>query len=497
MATTQAPGTTPAPTAPLADTEGPDDLDALVRRVPAHPWFRVRVVAMATAATVFAWWTRVEGLVTDRISASVAIGLFLVCAFVGAPWGRWLQVAVGAVLYAAMWFVYESTRGAADQIGLPHQMAAVRAIDGVLFAGAQPTEVLQREWYTPGVVGLHDQVLSLVYYSHFVVPVVAVAAVWATGHTMWVRFMRRFATVTLVACVVFVVLPTVPPWMASDPRFGWGVGEPLVRHVRRGIVELGFGGFAHDWGIALDWSNAVAAMPSLHAAFSLFVVVFAAPLVRRRWARFALFAYPLAMGVSLVYFAEHWVIDVLAGWGLTAASFLLWARLERGARARRIDAARTACADLRVPEVAATGPVRSPEPVLLDRSFIAALTVPAHPHHGDALRRYGDLLGRHAADEVRLVARRDHLDADGAGRRDRDATAVLAPVHPLAVPRQHRRQAARLDPADLGPATLDADDVLTLVVARREGARRVLRSPVDARAVSARTAPPTATRSTA
>ncbi len=429
---------------------------------------------MGACTIAYLWWSRTNGLVTDRISSAVAVGVFLVCAFVGKPWRRWGQVAVDAACYASMWFLYESTRGAADGLGVTLQLDSVRAIDRALFLGMQPTEWTQRQWYVPGAVQWHDQVLSLVYYSHFVVPVMTVASVWAVSRTMWVRYMRRFATVVAAACVVFVLLPTVPPWMASDERFGFGVGEPLVRHVRRGALDLGFTGFVHDWGVALDWSNVVAAMPSLHAAFSLFVVVFFLPMIRWRWARVAVFAYPVAMAVALVYFAEHWVIDVLAGWALVAGSFVLWHRMERTYRERNLVAATAALPALaraldRIhtdePSDARPDMRRDPEVVLLDRSVLRALVDVDDPQNAAAVARYADLLDRYLDDQVRLVARRDHLETfDLRSRR-----GVLAPVRPVHLAAQHHRQAARLDlPA--GPLGDSPDDRLTLVLARRERA---------------------------
>jgi hypothetical protein len=368
-----------------------------------------------------------------------------------------------------MWFVYESTRGAADQLGMPHQMAAFRNTDRVLFLGVQPTDWLQGHWYTPGSVGLHDQVLSLVYYSHFVVPVVVVAAVWAAGHVRWVRYMRRFATVVAVACLVFVLLPTVPPWMASDARFGWGVGEPLVRHVRSGILDLGFTGFAHDWGVALDWSNVVAAMPSLHAGFSLFVAVYVRPMLPTRPLRIAVFSYPAAMAIALVYFAEHWVIDVVAGWALTAASFAMWARIERSRR--RHDVGLASRAGVPPVDAAATGrSERDPVVVFLDGSLLRAIVDESSPDHEQATARYTALLGRYLADEIRLVGRRDHLDAvDPAAR-----ATLLAPVAGAHVAAQYRRQAARLQLPGRTP-----EDVLTLVTARRERASEVVTAAAD------------------
>jgi membrane-associated phospholipid phosphatase len=38
------------------------------------------------------------------------------------------------------------------------------------------------------------------------------------------------------------------------------------------------------------------------------------------------------MAMSLVYFAEHYVIDVLAGWLYVAAAFWFWGRREKKKR---------------------------------------------------------------------------------------------------------------------------------------------------------------------
>lgn len=68
--------------------------------------------------------------------------------------------------------------------------------------------------------------------------------------------------------------------------------------------------------------NLVAALPSLHTAYAVLVLVFFWPAVKRL-GRVLLTAYPLAMGFSLVYSGEHYVIDVVLGWvvvGIVAIS---------------------------------------------------------------------------------------------------------------------------------------------------------------------------------
>ena len=63
--------------------------------------------------------------------------------------------------------------------------------------------------------------------------------------------------------------------------------------------------------------NLVAAIPSLHAALSAAIAVFLWRRVHRRW-RPVLAAYVGIMAFTLVYSAEHYVIDILLGWALAA-----------------------------------------------------------------------------------------------------------------------------------------------------------------------------------
>lgn len=313
-------------------------LDGLV---PLDRFHQVRRVAILVYAAVYLWWTRTQGLVNDRISVVVALVMFLVAANLGRPARRWATLSVDVALYALMWLAYETTRGAADRLGMPLQLEAVRNIDRFLFFGADPNVVLQDALYRAGDIRWYDHVLSLVYYTHFVVPVVAIAVVWVIDRALWVRFMRRFATLLAVACTMFVLLPTIPPWMAADPKYGYRAIEPLARHTGRGFVDLGFYGFFHDWRHALDWGNPVAAMPSLHTGFAAFVAVFFLPMIRSRLARIALLVgYPGTMLVALVYFAEHWVIDGLVAFALVGGVFRLWDHLEARQRGRRAQTAR-------------------------------------------------------------------------------------------------------------------------------------------------------------
>src|ERR1039457_6848947 len=75
-----------------------------------------------------------------------------------------------------------------------------------------------------------------------------------------------------------------------------------------------------------EFANNIAAMPSLHAAYPMFLLLFFWRRART-WVRALLVSYVLAMAFTLVYTAEHFVIDELAGWCAAIAVYFVGSRL--------------------------------------------------------------------------------------------------------------------------------------------------------------------------
>ena len=169
-------------------------------------------------------------------------------------------------------------------------------------------------------------------------------ALWATTHRQWARFMKRFATVLGVACVMFVLIPTAPPWMAYEelpPARRRSPAAPVAASPRWDSRA------AVSWKNALDWGNAVAAMPSLHASFALIVPAFFLPWIKPMWLKASCCVFPVDDADVLVYLGEHWVIDGLVGWAIVGGSFWFWNRIEdRQRRKRAHSVARSALAAL-------------------------------------------------------------------------------------------------------------------------------------------------------
>lgn len=318
--------------------------------VPEDEFRVIRLALMFEFLFIYLWWLRVRGLPIDRISVAISVGLFLLCAFVGKTWRTWGILLLDCAFYCVMWLAYERTRGAADDgvsvfglFRIPHQLQveSVRNIDRALFVGNDPNDVLQNHFWGR-TIRWYDVVASTTYMTHFVVPIVAMAVLWAISHRQWVRFMKRFSTLLAVACLMFVIIPTVPPWMATSPKFPYQLFGELHRDAGRGFRHLGFYGFTNDYKIQLSNGNGVAAMPSLHSSFALIVPAFFLPWIRPKWLKALVLLFPVMMLTSLVYLGEHWVIDGLVGWAITGGSFWFWNRMERRTRVRRSNRARQA-----------------------------------------------------------------------------------------------------------------------------------------------------------
>ena len=319
----------------VADQPQLDHRVALGAVVPVDYLAWVRRTALTIFCVYAIVWTRDHGILWDRLGIARAVAVFLVCAFVGRPARQWGILAIDLLLYCAMWYAYETTRGAADGkifgIRFPLQLQSVRNIDRFLFFGNDPNVVLQTHFWKASV-HWYDKVASLTYFTHFIFVPIVMGALWATTHRQWARFMKRFATVLGVACVMFIVLPTVPPWMAAN---NYHLTPPLSRSAGRGFTAMGLHAAAVSWKNALDWGNAVAAMPSLHASFALIVPAFFLPWIKPRWLKAIVLLFPVLMLTSLVYLAEHWVIDGLVGWAIVGGSFLFWNRFEDRQRRNR------------------------------------------------------------------------------------------------------------------------------------------------------------------
>ena len=137
-----------------------------------------------------------------------------------------------------------------------------------------------------------------------------------------------------------MIFPAIPPWMASE--------QGVLRHTYRAVdviwSHIGLDFLANVFSGDPKYSNPVGALPSLHAAYPLLLLLLFWPIVGPK-VRVLLVAYVAAMAFALTYFAEHYIFDILVGYVYAVAAFWLVSRILNRRTSVSIDADAEAPAD--------------------------------------------------------------------------------------------------------------------------------------------------------
>jgi hypothetical protein len=263
-----------------------------------------------------------DGVPFARERMLIWLGLGLL-AFSLANLGRSLTAAlVDWVPFAGVLVLYDLARGVADNTGLPAHFWPQIDADKVIGLGTVPTVWLQRHlWHGRHDLRWWDYAAWGVYITHFFATLLVAAVLWIVARHLYRRFVAMVVTLAVLGFATYVIFPAAPPWMAAH--------NGQIPHVAS-IIAVVFGhlkvaDFDSLFEQGRQWSNRVAAMPSLHAAEALLISLYLWG--RSRWTRPLLVLYPLAMSWALVYSAEHYVIDCLVGWiyAIGAFVFVSWA----------------------------------------------------------------------------------------------------------------------------------------------------------------------------
>jgi hypothetical protein len=211
---------------------------------------------------------------------------------------------------------YDFLRGQVGSSPLfpPHVLPQIRA-DELIF-GSIPTVDLQHRLFDPANIGWLDIASWGVYITHFFTVFVIAATLWRLSRPLFLEFRAMVITLTAAAFATYALFPAAPPWMAGED----GRIEPVHRIIGYVWGHLGAGSAAAIWDHGSAFSNEVAALPSLHAAYPVLILCF---FWRFGWpARAVCLLYACAMSFALVYTGEHYVFDVLLGWLYAIAAFL-------------------------------------------------------------------------------------------------------------------------------------------------------------------------------
>jgi hypothetical protein len=218
----------------------------------------------------------------------------------GAPRTRWVwRFLWDAVVVYSLYQLYELVRAkvAGSTAGAYHHALQVMSLERALHIywehGAQHRLMS------------HVRVLQFwdMYYGtvHFLVPAVVLILLYRWWPEHYRRWRNILGFTVGIALVGFALYPLMPPRLLPS---SYGFVDTAAR----------FGGLGTlDKGSMRDVENLYAAMPSLHIGWSTWSVCALVPVVRPRWAKVLLVAYPCLTMVSIVVTANHWILDAVGG----------------------------------------------------------------------------------------------------------------------------------------------------------------------------------------
>lgn len=275
---------------------------------PSVPWLRTRlgnftvpaVLAYLVATTLFLIWRGIS------VSPDYFVFLLLFGAII---LGRWRAFLVDWMPFIALLLGYEFLRGLAGSSGIPvHYVEVIRA-DRALGLGQLPGIWLQQHLHRQSTISALDYAATMFYFLHFAYPL-------TLGYWFWLRDrpnFRHYAAALLLmsfACFVFFLLvPVAPPWLASQRGY-----LPHVDKIISSTIPS-----QTTWFYQHLNPNPVAAFPSLHEAFPVLGLLYG---IRTFGARaWPLGLWCLAVGFSIVYLGEHYLIDAIAGVAVAALAY--------------------------------------------------------------------------------------------------------------------------------------------------------------------------------
>ncbi|SIR62631.1 phosphatase PAP2 family protein [Williamsia sterculiae] len=326
------------------DQRAPDPRSTEVAHRPSwvrNPtWWR-RIALVVWAVAVVAMFVH-NGVSMDRTGLLVFLCSGLAAASIGRR--RIITVVVDWLPFAAVLVLYDQTRNVAQWMGMPTQWWLAVAADRHLFGGVEPTLWLQQH-LKEATPPWWEIITSVVYVSFFVVPYAVAAVLWLRDRVAWRRFAVCFVLTSFLGLVGYTFVPAAPPWAAArcapaevvdhprnpscidglpDPDGGllgtatpehMGAAPEVERISARGWDVLHIPAASDMLQVGQSKANLVAAVPSLHAALTGLLALFMWPRVRAL-GRTLFVGYALIMAFTLVYTAEHYVFDILLGWGL-------------------------------------------------------------------------------------------------------------------------------------------------------------------------------------
>jgi hypothetical protein len=209
-----------------------------------------------------------------------------------------LEIALIGALYVA----YTASRLLASNDLTPALHRARELVRFERYVGLEWEPTINGFFVDHGTIGLFGSY----WYStaHYIVTLFVLVWLYLRHRPQYVTMRRALVVATVLALCLYLLLPTAPP------RFVGGFTDVLSLHSSQGW-----------WGADASaprglghLTNELAAFPSLHAGWALWVALAIYETTRNRVLRTLGWAHALITATVIIGTGNHWLLDVIVGW---------------------------------------------------------------------------------------------------------------------------------------------------------------------------------------
>jgi hypothetical protein len=220
------------------------------------------------------------------------------------------------VLYDGMKIAPNDSFGFVDIEGL------YRLEKSLFGIGTQGVVLTPNEYFAQHHTPLLDIVTGLFYVNWISVPLGFAVYLFAVNRRRYLDYALVFLLVNILGFIAYYVHPAAPPWYVAQHGFAYiqgtqGSAAELVRFDRLLGLEIFQSIYTRN-------SNVFAAVPSLHAAYPVVVLFYAARQLKRKYRAMYYAVFMIGIWFAAVYSGHHYVIDVLLGVIWAVAGIVLY-----------------------------------------------------------------------------------------------------------------------------------------------------------------------------
>ncbi|MDE6300194.1 MAG: phosphatase PAP2 family protein [Muribaculaceae bacterium] len=277
-------------------------------------------VIMAVSLVV---WLTVTALFVGFRPEHIAMAVLLAALFIATPMTR--RTVVALLPFALFGISYDWMNILPNYEVNPVDIRGLYETEKSLF-GITVSEAMRltpNEFFAQHHAVWADILAGFFYLCWVPVPILFGLWLYFTGkEKAYLHFALVFLFVNLLGFAGYYIHPAAPPWYVASHGFDFIPGTPGE--------TAGLGRFDALTGLGIFNSlyarnaNVFAAVPSLHSAYMLVAFIYSVRSRCRWWIQAACGIICAGIWFTAVYTSHHYIIDVLAGIGVTLLGFVLF-----------------------------------------------------------------------------------------------------------------------------------------------------------------------------